>query len=180
MIGDIFKIALDDAFHMGYHRAFNAIMERLYIRRLAHHLKQYITSCPKCQLNRTIQHALYGSMMSIRSPLLPFHTICMDFIVALLPSEIHQFNSILTVINKSSKKKLLIPGWENMSAKLWAIQLFDYLRLCNWSVLSVTISNRNPKFWFKMWKKLFKLLKMDLLISTAYYPQTNKLSERTN
>ena len=53
MMGEIFRIAHDNAFHMGYHRAFSVISEGLYIRRLAHHLKQYIECCPECRLNRT-------------------------------------------------------------------------------------------------------------------------------
>lgn len=32
----------------------------------------------------------------------------------------------------------------------------------------------------ELWKKLFKLLKVDLLVSTAYHPQIDGLSERTN
>ena len=180
MMGEVFKIAHDNAFHMGYHRAFNTLSEGLYIRRLAHHLKQYIDCCPECRFNRTARHAPYGSMVAITSPAVPFHTICMDFIVALPPSGPRSFNSILTITDKFSKGKILIPGRDDMTAKDWATQLLNYLRLCNWGMPRATISDRDPKFRSELWKELFKLLKIDLLVSTAYHPQTDGLSERTN
>lgn len=141
MMGEIFKIAHDDMFHMRYHRTFNAIVKSLYIRRLAHHLKKYVECCPQCRLNCTARHAPYGSMMAITLPALLFYTICIDFIVALPPAGMAQFNSILTVMDKFSKAKLLIPRRDNMSARDWAVQLLDYLRLCNWGIPKATISD---------------------------------------
>ena len=67
-----------------------------------------------------------------------------------------------------------------MSTKDWAIQLLDYLRLCNWSIPNATISNQDPKLWSELWKKLFKLLNVDLLVNTAYHPQTDGPSKCTN
>ena len=177
---EVFKLAHDNTFHMGYHRTFNAIVEGLYIRQLAHHLKQYIAFCLQCRVNQTARHQLYGSMVAITSPPTPFHTICTDFIVALPASGPEHFNSILTVTDKFSKAKLLIPGRKSMNASEWAAQLLDYLRLCNWGIPRATISNRDPKFCSELWKKLFKQLKVELLVSTAYHLQTDGLSERTN
>lgn len=146
IMGKIFKIAHDDAFNIGYHRVFSAISEGLYIRRLIDHLKQYIKCCFECRLNRTTQYALYGNIIAITLPTLPFYNLCINFIVAFLPSEPRLFNSILTVIDKFTKGKLLIPGRDNMSAQNWAVQLLDYLRLCNWGIPKATINNRNSKF----------------------------------
>ena len=115
MIKEMFKLVHDDAFHIGYHKAFKAIEESLYIRRLAHHLKQYIAFCLQCRISRTARHAPYGSMSPITSPSLPFHTICIDFIVAFLQSE--RFNSTFTVTDKFSKSKILILGQEDMTTK---------------------------------------------------------------
>lgn len=141
LMSEVFKLAHNDVFHMGYHRAYNAIAKGLYIKRLAHHLKQYIAFCPECRVNQTTRHAPYESMMPITSPPLPFHTICMDFILALPASSREGFNCILTVTDKFSKEKLLIPGREDMSAKDWATRLLDYLKLCNWGIPKATISD---------------------------------------
>ena len=119
-------------------------------------------------------------MVAIALPALPFHTICIDFIVALPQSGPNSYNSILTVTDKFSKSKLLIPGREDFSAKDWASRLLDYLRLCNWGIPTATISDRDLKFGSELWRELFRLLEVDLLVSTAYHPQTDGLSERTN
>lgn len=42
------------------------------------------------------------------------------------------------------------------------------------------ISDRDPKFLSDLWASLFKLLGVKLLYSTAYHPQTDGASERTN
>ena len=176
----IFKLAYDDTFHIRYHRTYNAITKKIYIWWLAHHLKQYITFCPQCNINQTIQHALYGDMNAIAMLMFYFHTICIDFIMALPISSSEKYNNTLIVINKFSKKKLLILGPKNMIAKSWVDQLLDYLRLCNWSISKAMISDRDLKFRSDLWKELFKQLKVDLLVSTAYHSQSDGQSKRTN
>ena len=59
----------------------------------------------------------YGNMVAIMFPPLSFHTVGIDFIVALPASGLKRFISILTVTDKFSKGKLLIPGWKDMLAK---------------------------------------------------------------
>ena len=42
------------------------------------------------------------------------------------------------------------------------------------------LTDRDPKFLAELWGGIFKRLGVDLLYSTAYYPQTDGSSERTN
>lgn len=42
------------------------------------------------------------------------------------------------------------------------------------------ISDRNSKFLSSFWKQIFDKLGIDMLTSTAYYPQTDSQSERIN
>lgn len=52
--------------------------------------------------------------------------------------------------------------------------------ISDWELFKMIIFDRNRKFLFKLWTKLFQEFEIDLLYSTAYYSQTNKFSERTN
>ena len=174
MTKEVFKLAHNNAFYMKY------LAKSFYIRRLANYLRQYVSFCPECKVNQTAQHALYGNMIAITSPPLSFHTICIDFILALSLSSPGHLTSILTVIDKFSKKKLLIPGQKDISSAEWAKQLLHYLRLGNWGIPKVTINDQDAKFRLELWKKLFKLLKVDLLVNMAYHLQINGLSKRTN
>ncbi len=93
----------DDLAHAGFHRAYAAITETLYIRRLAHYLRQYIGYYPDCLLNQTKRHSPYGSLNPISTPKIPFHTITMDFILALpLSGQTQKFVSLLQLHYRSS------------------------------------------------------------------------------
>ena len=170
----------DQNAHAGLDWALLHISETLYIRKLRNHLRAYISQCPECQLNQTRCHSPYGSLNPISTPDIPFHTIAMNFIVALPVEGPELYNALLTVSCKFSKAKIFIPGRDDYSAADWAILLLTYLRLCNWGIPRATISDRDAKFRSELWKTLFHALGTKLLTSTAYHPQTDGLSERTN
>jgi hypothetical protein len=86
---------------------------------------------------------------------------------------------MLIITNKFFKNKLLIADVNIWKSKNWAVELLRYLQLCNWDVLKVIISNRDAKFRFELWRWIFKILKIDLFINTAYHSQT-KRSKWTN
>ncbi len=52
--------------------------------------------------------------------------------------------------------------------------------LIDWGLLGELIIDRDPKFLSKFWTALFAKLRVKLLYSTAYHPQTDGASERTN
>jgi hypothetical protein len=52
--------------------------------------------------------------------------------------------------------------------------------LTHWGVPRGIISDRDPKFISKFWQGLFRRLDTKLLVSTAWHPQTDGLSERKN
>ena len=58
--------------------------------------------------------------------------------------------------------------------------MLDKLADINWGLPRAIISDRDRKFVSDLWKRIFEALKTKLLISTAYHPQTDSLSERTN
>ncbi len=108
LVQDIFKMTHDDLAHVDFHRAYAAIVETLYIRRLAHFLRQYIEYCLKCLLNQIKRHKSYDSLNSITISKIPFHTIVMDFVLALPRFDHEKFDIMLTVTDKFFKGKLLI------------------------------------------------------------------------
>ena len=54
------------------------------------------------------------------------------------------------------------------------------LDLIDWGLPGELITDRDPKFLSKFWMALFEKLGVKLLYSTAYHPQTDGSSERTN
>ena len=177
-IKDVLQSAHDQS-HQGFSKCFNTINDSWYIRNLTKHLRLYLLHCPQCQVFQTRRHKPYGSMQPIDSPPAPFHTITMDFILA-LPTTLDKFDSILTVTDKFSKRVTLIPGKATFTAAEWAKVLLSRLELLDWGIPKVIISDRDRKFLSAIWKTLFNELGVKLLYSTAYHPQTDGQSERTN
>ena len=93
----------------------------------------------------------------------------MDFILA-LPTTLDKFNLILTVTDKFSKRVTLISGKATFTAAEWVKVLLNRLKLLNWDILKVIISNCDCKFLFTIWKTLFNELSVKFLYFTAYYP----------
>jgi hypothetical protein len=180
LIKEIFQMRHDDLAHVDFHRAYAAISKTLYIRRLFHHLRQYIDYCSECMLNQIKRHKLYDALNLISSSKISFHTITMNFVLTLSQSRREKFDTMLIITNMFFKRKLLISDVNIWKTKTWALKLLRYLQLCNWDIFRVIIFDRNAKFRFELWRWIFKILKIDFLTSTAYHSQTDDQSERTN
>ena len=177
-IHDVLKLAHDDNFHAGHHRAYDRL-KTVYVRRLSRRLTNYIRHCPSCQLNQTKRHKPYGELAPISTPNMPYHTISIDFVLA-LPKQDHGFDCLMSVTDKFTRKTLLIQGKSTWSAGEWADALIDRLLLADWGIPAGIISDRDRKFCSDLWRAMFKRLGTSLLMSTAYHPQTDGQSERTN
>lgn len=173
----VFELAHDNHSHGGFQRTYERIVEAFYMRHLTRRLKRYILHCPQCQLNQTKRHLTYGSLNPVLTPALIFHTVTIDFILA-LPLLKTGFNTMMTVTDKFSKKVTMVPGKDTWGSAEWASALL--LALADWGIPRAIISDRDPKFLSELWKAIFKTLGTDLMVSTAYHPQTDGQSERTN
>jgi hypothetical protein len=178
LLQNIFKMTHNDLANADFHRTFVTISKTLYIRRFAHHLRQYIEYFSQCLLNQTKRHKSYELLVFISFSKILFHIISMNFILALFLSK--KFDIILMIIDKFFKEKLLMSNRNGWKVKNWVLNLLKYLQLCNWECSRAIISDRDVKFRFELWKWIFKSLNTNLLIKTVYHSQTDELFERIN
>jgi transposase InsO family protein len=179
LVGEILRIAHTEAGHPGFARTFERASSSWYIQKLGRHVRDFLRHCPECLVYQTRRHAPYGSLQPIPAPPVPFHTITIDFILA-LPETQQGFNAVMSVTDKFSKRITLILGKDTWSAADWASALLERLWLADWGLPKVIISDRDKKFLSAFWSALFEKLGVRLLYSTAYHPQTDGQSERTN
>ena len=177
---DVFRIAHDLSSHGGFHRTYDRLVNSVYVRQLTKRLRTYIEHCPECQLNQTKRHSPYGSLQPIVTPSIPFHTLAMDFILALPPMGPDELDCALTVTCKFTKKVMAIAGKSTWGAEEWANTLITALMARDWGIPRSVISDRDRKFMSLFWRTIFQKLGIELLTSTAYHPQTDGQSERTN
>ena len=102
----------------------------------------------------------------------------MDFIVKLLL--LSGYDLILTITDHDcTKASIFIPCKESTDApglaRLYATHVFPHYRISR-----KIISDRGPQLILKFTKELCTLLEVKRNISTAYHPQTDGQSERTN
>ena len=176
---EVFKLAHDEMGHPGYARTHEKLTTGLFIYNMATKLHEYIRHCPHCQMNQTPRHRPYGSLQPIYTPPRPFHTITIDFILA-LPKAASGEDCVMSVTDKFSKALTLIAGEIGWGGELWGEALLQRLMLLGWGIPWATISDRDRRFVGQMWEEIFRLLKVDLLYSTAWHPQTDGMSERSN
>jgi len=116
--GEVFKLAHDEMGHSGYACTHERLTDALYIYDLFKNLHEYLRHCPQCQLNQTPCHKPYGALQPILSPLRPFHTLTIDFILALPVIKAPEtYKTIMSVTDKFSKTVTLISGRDTMTAE---------------------------------------------------------------
>jgi hypothetical protein len=109
---------------------------------------------------------------------LPFQTIALDFITKLPVSQ--GYDTILTITDHDcSKASIFIPCKETIDsegvAKVYAQHVIPH-----YGIPRKVISDRDPRFTSNFTRELCRLLGVKQNISTAYHPQTDGQSERTN
>ena len=178
---EAFEHAHDDHHHQGFDRCYDRLRSSIYIHRLQHRLQVYIDHCEPCLYNQTKRHQPYGELKPMQQEVLPFHTVTMDWIVAIPETKPPScYNALLTTTCKATKKICLTPGRDDWSAQDWAAAWVRDLEIRDWSYPLRLVSDRDPKFLSDFFKGMAKSLKIKMLTSSAYHPQTDGQSERTN
>jgi hypothetical protein len=179
-ISDILNIAHEDSHHSRFATCFDIIFFSWYIHELIRHLRQYLRHCLECQIFQTRRHKSYDSLQSILTSDVSFHTLTMNFILALFVSISDKFDSIMFLTCKFSKRITLILDKIIWKAKDWAEELLSRLKIMNWKLSKAIIFDRDAKFLSKLWQIWFNKLEIKFLYSIAYHSQSNDQSERTN
>ena len=143
-------------------------------------IKEYMAGCTVCQQTKTITWRNQPPLQPItpeRHPLL-FATMSVDFVVKLPESKGN--DTILTVTDQGcTKAVILVPCREDMGAEaiteLFKERVFPYM-----GIPTKLISDWDTRFTSSWFKELCRVLSITQNLSTAYHPQTDGQSERTN
>ena len=161
---------------MKHQRSYQHLKTIIYIPRITRKLRIYIKHCSFCQLNQIKHHKFYEELTPISNLVISFHTIAMNFILAISSD----MNCILTITNKITKRKTFISDKKIYSTKQWIDLIFERLLIANWNISHNVIFDKNSKFMFVFWKQLFKKLNIEFLINTSYHSQMDDLSKQIN
>jgi len=126
----VFFLMHDFMSHSKYVKIHEKLTEELYIYNLLKYLHNYIHHCLQYQVIQMSHHKLYKSLQSILTSLWSFHTITVNFILALSETS-ESYKSIILIIDKISKAVSFISEKKIITEEDWAISLMNWLTFLN-------------------------------------------------
>lgn len=145
---------------------------------LATEVREYCKRCEICQRDKSTNQAPAGLLTPLPTPPRPWVDVAMDFMVE-LPETASGHNALLVVVCRLSKMVHLIKTTTQVTAPEVAQLFFDNIVRLHGIPVTI-VSDRDSKFTSHFWRTLWKHLGTRLLLSTAYHPQTDGQTERTN
>ena len=165
--------------HLGYKKTLEKVTRNLYWEKLAKDVKAFVKSCETCQRNKSSTQKPFGTLNPIMPAENKFETFSMDFIGLLPQTKRDDYNGILVIVDMFSKAVSLSPMNFNYDAKDIAQLVFTRI-ISRFGFPKKIISDRDPRFTGKFWKRLFELVGTKLSLSSAFHPQSDGMTERMN
>jgi hypothetical protein len=166
--------------HPGQAKTYQDLRRNYWWPGMHEFVKEYVRGCAVCQANKIITRRNQPHLYPIppEEDAKPFQTIAIDLIVKLPESK--GYDAILTITDHDcTKGVILVPCRETMGAedlaKEYRDRVFPFV-----GIPSKIISDRDTRFTSHFAKEVCAQLEIKQNISTAYHPQTDGQSEKTN
>jgi hypothetical protein len=141
-------------------------------------IAEYVSLCDTCQRIKVEHQRPAGLLQSLKIPEWKWEEIGMDSIVG-IPRTEDGYDSIWVIVDRLTKVAHFIPVKTTYSgAKL--TELYMSRIVCPHGVPKKIMSDRGSQFTSKFWEKLHESMDTKLNFSSAYHPQTDGQTERTN
>ncbi|KAD2805301.1 hypothetical protein E3N88_38678 [Mikania micrantha] len=139
---------------------------------------EYVGRCLTCLKVKAEHQRPSGLLQQPEIPMWKWDQISMDFITK-LPRTSRNHDSIWVIVDRLTKSAHFIPIREDFSmdrlAKLYVNEIVS-----QHGVPISIISDRDSRFTSRFWQTLQSALGTQINMSTAYHPQTDGQTERTN
>ena len=166
------------AAHRGALKTIELVSRRFYWKNMHKDIKEYVSTCIKCQQNKSSNQQPLGLLSPIPTPEQRWNTVTMDLITQ-LPKTKSGHDAIVVFVDKFSKMVHYVPTVTTIDAPgLAELMISNVVRLHGIPIN--IISDRDPRFTSSFWKATWKQLGTRLKMSTAYHPQSDGLTERNN
>ncbi|WVZ94003.1 hypothetical protein U9M48_039947 [Paspalum notatum var. saurae] len=183
-VDSIKKLILSEAhdtaysIHPGSTKMYHDLKERFWWYGMKRAVAEYVAVCDTCQRVKAEHQRPAGLLQPLKIPEWKWEEISMDFIVG-LPRTQKGYNSIWVVVDRLTKVAHFIPVNTTYSGARLA-ELYISRIVCLHGVPKRIISDRGSQFTSRFWEQLHDSLDSKLRFSTAYHPQTDGQTERTN
>ncbi|SGY96154.1 BQ5605_C036g11546 [Microbotryum silenes-dioicae] len=179
--GDFRENAIHDAHdatgHFGLHKTYERLRRDFIWSGMKESCKEYVESCSVCQMMKMHGTGFAGRIHNLNVPDRPMREVGLDFVGPLIPSNGN--DALLTVTDCLSGYVRIIPCRTTDDATTTADRFFN-----GWhryfGMPRVLVSDRDKLFTSEFWRAYTGRMGTKLAMSTAFHPQTDGRSERTN
>ena len=169
--------------HPGIKRTMELIQRNYSFKNMKEKVTQYVKKCTDCQKNKHATHARYGEQQAMDIPTTPWDDIAMDFVTGLPESKDPvtelKYNAILVIVCRLTKYAIFIPFRKDYNAEQLGYVILDRL-VRDHGIPKTIVSDRDKLFTSNYWTALMAAIGTKRKLSTAYHPQTDGQTERTN
>jgi hypothetical protein len=147
---------------------------------MKHFITAYVKGCATCQANKANTRPNKPPLFPItpEHDALPFQMITVDWITKLPESQGH--DSIMTITNHDCSKAMVFIPCKETDGTEKMVELYTQHVVPHYGIPNKIISDRDPRLTAELFKELCKAFGVRRNMSTAYHPQTDGQSERTN
>ena len=163
--------------HPGIDKTYDLISRDYFWKTLRANVSDFVKSCPHCQQTKIFPSCPTGTLQPLPPPSEAWEEISADLIVELPNS--NGYDAVFVVVDRFTKRAHFIPTFTSLAAS-GAARLFRDHVWTQHGWPKKIISDRGQQFAAKFTLELNKLLGIQTALSTAYHPQTDGQTERTN
>lgn len=164
--------------HFGVEKTIARVQREYWWPTIRKDVTKYVRSCPTCQRNKVSQQAPAGLLQPLPVPDGRWTDVAMDF-VGPLPETSRRNNAIVVFVDRMTKRAHFAPTRTDASA-LDTARLFLHHVIRLHGMPKNIVCDRDTRFTNQFWTELMRLMGTKMNLSTAYHPQTNGQTERTN
>ncbi|KAH9452356.1 hypothetical protein Pst134EB_033517 [Puccinia striiformis f. sp. tritici] len=163
--------------HLGYLKTITELRRDFFWPHMAKDVASFVQCCATCQRTKAPTTAPTGKMLTPSFPRTPLSDLAIDF-VGPLRSAAH-YDMILTCTCRLSGFTRIIPVLQSDTAEKTASRLFNGW-MATFGAPTSILSDRDKNWTSKLWKSLMSRLNIQFHMSSAFHPQADGRSERTN
>jgi hypothetical protein len=180
---ELFKQNHDDfhAKHFEYEKIFELLRKKYWWSNMSKNVKEYVVSCTKCSLTKSIKHKSYELLQSLSIFMKFKKNWTMNFIINLSLSKRSEqiYDFILIIIDRYTKYFKYISARKNWTTKQLTNQLFDEI-FSKHEMSKSIMFDKDSLFIFNFWFNFCYHLKIKIRLSIVFHFQTDDQTERQN
>ncbi|GMF51916.1 unnamed protein product [Phytophthora fragariaefolia] len=164
--------------HPGFYKTYLAEREKYLWPKMMKYIQRYVYTCEMCQRNKARQNKPPGLLQPLDIPKGRWTDISMDFVVS-LPVSTNGNNVIMVIVDRLTKRaKFIAMKTIDTTTDIADVFMKNYVK--DHGLPKTIVSDQDTKFTSRLWQRIVKALGPQHNLSSAFRPQTDGQTERTN